>query len=159
MFCLACRYSLAGLPDGPCPECGRVFSAADPSTWVATNPPRRHCLLERTGVAVAAMQPLPMLWIYAEFLVARLILGRWPVPSLDDPKGIEGLGVMHVLGIVIVVGGFTAMLLWPVMLIANAVVRAWSSALRIAALGVGGFILALALARLDLGHAMTWWID
>lgn len=26
--CPACRYDLAGLPDGPCPECGREFSRA-----------------------------------------------------------------------------------------------------------------------------------
>jgi rRNA maturation protein Nop10 len=31
--CLRCRYSLAGLTAGPCPECGRVFDSADPKTY------------------------------------------------------------------------------------------------------------------------------
>lgn len=38
MYCLSCRYGLAGLSGGPCPECGRPFIATDPKTWS----PHRH---------------------------------------------------------------------------------------------------------------------
>ena len=38
MYCRSCRYGLAGLSMGPCPECGRPFSPADPRTWS----PHRH---------------------------------------------------------------------------------------------------------------------
>jgi hypothetical protein len=33
MLCLKCRYSLAALPRGPCPECGRAFDPNDPATF------------------------------------------------------------------------------------------------------------------------------
>jgi rRNA maturation protein Nop10 len=31
--CLGCGYALRGLPDDNCPECGRAFDPADPSTY------------------------------------------------------------------------------------------------------------------------------
>jgi hypothetical protein len=34
-FCLFCRYNLAGLAAHECPECGRAFDPADPSTTAA----------------------------------------------------------------------------------------------------------------------------
>lgn len=35
--CPACNYSLESLPAGPCPECGRLFDPADPSTYQRQN--------------------------------------------------------------------------------------------------------------------------
>jgi hypothetical protein len=46
-FCLDCGYSLRGLLDPRCPECGRVFDPADPKTW-SPRPP----LEQRGGKAV-----------------------------------------------------------------------------------------------------------
>ncbi len=38
--CLNCRYLLEGLPRLVCPECGRAFDAADPSSY-CIDPPKR----------------------------------------------------------------------------------------------------------------------
>jgi len=39
-YCLECGYSLHGLTTSACPECGRPFSLAEPSTF-ASNVPRK----------------------------------------------------------------------------------------------------------------------
>lgn len=41
MLCLGCRYSLAALPRGVCPECGREFDPGDAATFFV---PRRFML-------------------------------------------------------------------------------------------------------------------
>lgn len=33
MRCKTCHYSLTNLKEHRCPECGRAFRPADPSTW------------------------------------------------------------------------------------------------------------------------------
>ena len=33
MHCLSCDYNLKGASNGRCPECGRIFDAADPRTF------------------------------------------------------------------------------------------------------------------------------
>lgn len=38
-ICLKCGYSLRGLPEDVCPECGRAFNSADPLTWQDTSAP------------------------------------------------------------------------------------------------------------------------
>jgi hypothetical protein len=39
-LCLGCGYSLAGLPESRCPECGRAFDAHDPRTFRDLREPR-----------------------------------------------------------------------------------------------------------------------
>ena len=54
--CLTCGYLLHGLPDAVCPECGRPFDPADPTTF---NPDpmknRRSRRINRLAVAVAML--------------------------------------------------------------------------------------------------------
>lgn len=37
--CLHCGYSLRGLPENVCPECGKAFDPAEPTTWRDTSQP------------------------------------------------------------------------------------------------------------------------
>jgi hypothetical protein len=58
-FCLTCRYELSGLAAGACPECGRQFDPADPTSTspVATRRPsvRRMLVMLATAAIVAAL--------------------------------------------------------------------------------------------------------
>ena len=48
--CTGCGYRLRGLPDPLCPECGRSFDPADPTTYVADPTRRRRRLWIKRGV-------------------------------------------------------------------------------------------------------------
>ena len=50
MRCLGCQYDLANLTEHRCPECGRIFDAADPQTF-ATEPTQLGWLA-RVGVII-----------------------------------------------------------------------------------------------------------
>ncbi len=39
--CLRCRYTLKGLPEARCPECGTAFNPEDYPGWSAPRPERR----------------------------------------------------------------------------------------------------------------------
>lgn len=54
-FCRGCRYDLAGIDWTPatCPECGRAFDPADPSTTLPTPSPPMSGAVHRFGVPLA----------------------------------------------------------------------------------------------------------
>ncbi len=89
-MCKRCGYLLDGLGAGACPECGRVFDPSDPCTFVvgAAPLPRWVNLVAAIGCVV---QFSFLLLLYTNFVAAWVLLGRRPMPSMDDPSGISGL--------------------------------------------------------------------
>jgi hypothetical protein len=59
LYCLSCQYSLAGLIEHRCPECGRRFDPSDRSTF-GTSPHRivRQARSWRTAYALAILAPI-----------------------------------------------------------------------------------------------------
>lgn len=95
VFCLGCRYSLAGLGAGACPECGRRFDPEDAATFSTS--PRRSLKLVRWLVLVALWPLLAHGMVFFCFLIARLSLGRWPYPGPpDNPSNITGLNALRI---------------------------------------------------------------
>ena len=55
MHCVGCSYELVGLEAGACPECGRDFDPADPSTFTAAPRVRLRQRLRRVLLLTAAV--------------------------------------------------------------------------------------------------------
>jgi len=95
--CLSCGYALRGLPAPVCPECGRGFDPADPSTFdPAPRTRRRRRFLVRGAVAVAvlagaaAFGPRDILKANASFTCTQCgkaeMVTRW---QLNPPRWIS----------------------------------------------------------------------
>src|SRR5688500_5521773 len=90
MFCKGCKYNLIELSDPRCPECGREFNAADPSTF--DQHPRMHRRWIGRLCTVISLYPLLVLaLLYLTWITAAVSRGHWPRPYLDDPKYINGI--------------------------------------------------------------------
>jgi hypothetical protein len=91
MHCALCNYTLDGLPAGVCPECGEAFDQANARSFRTMS---AHALAGRGKMLwillvtsnVVLVSPTLFAWLAA--LDARQELGRWPVPIMDDPKGL-----------------------------------------------------------------------
>jgi hypothetical protein len=90
MHCLGCGYALANLSGTVCPECGRSFDPGDPHTFAAAPRIRLRTVLLWNSAA-ASMLAASITPLYLAWAQAWLILGRPPIPHLDDPKTIPGL--------------------------------------------------------------------
>ena len=55
MYCLKCKYGLAGLSSHRCPECGTPFDPLDRSTYRTSDPRKRPVLLLLTIVGAALL--------------------------------------------------------------------------------------------------------
>ena len=70
-YCRQCGYSLYGLTESRCPECGKGFDPADPKTY--RHAPKHGPLwlwLRRIGVALAAaflLVSIAFLWLYRDW--------------------------------------------------------------------------------------------
>lgn len=96
--CLGCSYSLRGLPEHVCPECGRAFDPKDPSTyrrgtWVPywrrwAGPPKAwHILL-------AVVVTLGLLQAYSEPGYSSVLPTAGGVCCLFMPSGVLALAVL-----------------------------------------------------------------
>ncbi|HZW09446.1 MAG TPA: hypothetical protein VFF69_06040 [Phycisphaerales bacterium] len=159
MRCLTCAYDLSASPAGPCPECGRAFEPADPLTYRSPETDRRSA--RRNTIAICGLSLAPLAFFALVHLVriaARLSLGRWPRPSLDDPKGIPGvepfltLAYLAALAMLPCLGA--ACILWLVLLWLHPS-RCLPALLFLVALAGGGF----SLLCWDPGDALTWFMD
>ena len=113
MFCIGCGYELIGLQESRCPECGRGFDPTDPAT-IAVAP--RGVISRSMSRALSALQ-----WVFVvltcgvnamelNYLVAWAVLGREPVPMIDDPKHLAGFGWVHSLAMLWFLAAFPSML-------------------------------------------------
>src|SRR6266567_4363945 len=71
-FCQACGYSVRGLTAHRCPECGRRFDPADPSTMSIARPLRRWQRL----LLVPIGWPTALLAVFGTGAI--VYLSRWP---------------------------------------------------------------------------------
>ena len=55
MYCLKCKYGLAGLSSHRCPECGTPFDPLDHSTYLTSIPRKRPGLLALTIVGATLL--------------------------------------------------------------------------------------------------------
>jgi hypothetical protein len=76
-FCKSCDYPLAGVPAAVCPECGRAFDPADPSTYDARPRARRRTWIRRGAWAIGVIVLVELL---APSRVAKL---TWSWPNSD----------------------------------------------------------------------------
>lgn len=68
-YCLDCAYSLIGLPENRCPECGREFDPADPRTFLKQLP---GTWTKRLGEAVCDLEGASA-WVFAAMVAAAII--------------------------------------------------------------------------------------
>ena len=91
-LCLECNYSLRGLPDQRCPECGRTFDPGDPRTMNMGRPIGRglRCCLRPVGrvhlgltilsallLLAGASSPAGYFLVLSAGMVGFLLLGSW----------------------------------------------------------------------------------
>ena len=111
MDCLGCGYQLSGLNTQICPECGRRFSAADESTHELARASVR--LLEKTTKWCVALAMLPWCIALVCAIIAWLILGHWPQPTIDDPKSIP---VVQMMQPAFLVSGIVSLATWAMLI-------------------------------------------
>jgi hypothetical protein len=120
MRCLTCAYDLSASPAGPCPECGRPFDPADPRTYRSPESDAR--LARGFTVSIAILSLPPLLFIASLHLArvaARVSIGHWPQPYIDDPKGIPEtepfLAVAMLAGLAVLPCFAAAFIVWLVL--------------------------------------------
>jgi hypothetical protein len=104
--------------------------------------------------------PIIVLSFFSTWWTARLVLGRWPKPSLDDPGQIPWVPIPYWVtsGLIILIPLAVAV---PLILVARSIYRR-SSHVRVellCAVGVLGIILAIAVLRSDPYSISTWYMD
>jgi rRNA maturation protein Nop10 len=101
--CLGCGYMLRGLPEPVCPECGRSFDPADPTTYDPNPPGSRRRRWVRRGI-VAGVIVLLLLGFFPRRLLSgsitftdiesgdQVVVRRWePVPPSWIPFRYPGV--------------------------------------------------------------------
>lgn len=160
MECLGCGYDLRGLGETRCPECGRAFDPRVRATYGPGDSARRDRRLVRWGV-VAAIWPLVAVGlVHLARVGARLTLGRWPRPSIDDPKTIgPAVDALHFGAALALMLCDAALLAGTVLVLIALVNRRWRAGLIMIGLAAAGWTAALGLGRLDPGGAIEWFLD
>ena len=127
----------------------------------ALAPPGWAVAVTRAANALTFFPALLVSGFYGEFLLAWLQLGRAPLPSLDDPKGIPGVFVVHTAVTVLMICTPMAALL---AVASNAVALFLKSesarfkALRVVA-STAIWTLGFTFLRHDPYGVMDWWMD
>lgn len=93
MRCLDCEYPIHDIASRACPECGRRFDPSDSTTFVKDEASAGVQRWAWRAVWVIATSPvLAGLLAVALYLLAWVMLGSRPRPTLDDPKDIPVVG-------------------------------------------------------------------
>src|SRR5262245_53888215 len=87
-FCGQCGYPVTGLPTSTCPECGCDRREVEP---VNIRPGKFHPAVQAVLLAPLYLPVLLMVAVLSSTVAARVVLGHWPRPMLDDPGRI-GIG-------------------------------------------------------------------
>lgn len=111
---------------------------------------------------VTAAYPLVALaLLHFEWLCAWLVLGRRPVPSLDDPNGIAGVAILHgVVGLLFfgTPAAFVTAVVSTLMYVHDRMPSAAAGVSRLVAALIGLPVL-IALLKWDPCEIAQWWID
>jgi hypothetical protein len=159
MRCCRCHYHLIGIPAGHCPECGTRFDPCDPTTWCAG--PRRCASVSTLVVHIIASTWLliMILTIHLAYLAAAVVLRRWPVPMVDDPKGIAYIFPILILAYLEASAlplALLALIVAPATALGQ---RRWTAAAALLLLGPALWVIGYALAVWDPFHAINWFAD
>ena len=129
MFCSSCQYDLTGLGTGCCPECGRPFDPADPTTFET----RRRGLQAILGVGLALV------------IGIAAILGFWAA-LMPDYGYSRHAAFLTIFGIGLLAGVVTATLAaWN---------RSWLARIPLLVVGIIGVWLGLFLGS---DHSFRVW--
>lgn len=124
--------------------------------------PRRPSRTLAFAAHLASSYPLLLLGsLYGEWLLASLMLGHQPRPSLDDPKGISGSSWMHPIPFVALMGmlpAACATLILNALYVINSRIRGRRLLTRLAGL-LSLWLGMLATLRLDPLKVLFWWLD
>ncbi len=88
MRCRSCDYDLRALAARLCPECGRAFDPADPTTFdTSETADGSRRVFRRTALGFCAISLLAVLLPHVSACVATISLGHWPRQYIDDGAG------------------------------------------------------------------------
>jgi hypothetical protein len=97
--------------------------------------------------------------IYFEAFVARIVLGHWPIPSLNDPKDVAS-GSLHLITAVFVVSVYPAAVFTVALLLGNwRVVTSLNRSMLWSLLFLLSHVVFQVSARWDPGLVWYWWFD
>lgn len=164
MYCLVCEYELTGLDSHCCPECGREFNPADPSTFAkAPNLWRQDSRARRFEIALIALATSPMIanaLAYTALLAARLSLGHWPHRmGRDDPTDIAFLGPLPMLAMLTLLTIIPAALVGIMLMMFLATQLAWARLIRGGLIAIALWTAGVAFTRWDPALAWMWLFD
>lgn len=114
---------------------------------------------ERLLAALCAIPGIVVALVYVDAVVVRLMLGRWPVASVDDPSSLP-TAPLDILIALLIVSIYPSLPI--IFLIAAKSWRALRSPSRYwfwFALLVFGHLLFVFSARVDPGGVWSWWWD
>jgi len=164
MSCMGCGYDLRSLPKGRCPECGRAFDPADAKTYrgeLRNVNPRAVWIIIIFGLA----WPIALILLsYAAWWCGYAELGRWPVESLDDPKGM-GQPTRSIVHVALLLMYFSpcALLATLIFAIEPAVIiwerRSFFAAARVVLIAIAGWISLVGFFLLAQSHIVGWMLD
>lgn len=99
--------------------------------------------------------------IYGEWLIAWMVLGHAPRPSLDDPKNVAVSGLLHLVSGVLIMGlvpgACAALLLMPLDIAVHR--RRAVAAFQRTLVLFAPWVVVLTLLRWDPWKVMYWWLD
>lgn len=157
--CEGCGYNVNGTRDAVCPECGRAF---DPSELTPERlAKRRRHPRPWIGPVLIALQFAPIVWEFAFYGWARLLIGRWPTPGIDDPSNIPGYAIFLVgfmyFGIIAI---FPVL---PIVHLARCINAAqhgqrWKTLVLWLVLGTVAWAMAIPLNKAISPPRLTWWL-
>ena len=115
--------------------------------------------LELALIATGSVPLLANILAFAALLGARILLGRWPLPSGDDPSHIDGIQFLYWAAMLLLLASLPALVVGSALLSALLALGATKRAIRggalAACLWAGGFL----LARWDPAQAWFWLFD
>ena len=118
--------------------------------------------MQRTERLLASLCAIPIaivILIYGEAIIVRLMLGHWPVPSVDDPSSLA-TAPLDILIALLIVAVYPSLPI--IIMIAAKSWRALRSPSRYwlwFAMLVFGHVLFVVSARVDPGGIWYWWWD
>lgn len=89
MHCRDCEYDLSGLPAGACPECGRAFDPADPSSFLTRPGAATPALWWLIGI-LAVLGTVPPVWALATASAPILVVLVVLVPGIVGLAAVVG---------------------------------------------------------------------